>query len=61
MLRNSKPNSQKQKPDSQISRKQKRKEDALELAQLVYDMYLADQTEHASSAKIESKEEYKNA
>lgn len=40
VLSNSKPNSQKQKPDSQVSLKQKRKEDALELAELIYDMFV---------------------
>jgi hypothetical protein len=61
VIKNGELNSKTQKHDSQINLKQKRKEDALELAQLVYDMYLADQTDYSSNAKMKSEEEHKNA
>lgn len=55
MLNNSKPYDPKQKQDTQtIAPKQKRKQDALELAQLVYDMYVAHQTDRPTDDSIES-------
>lgn len=52
MLQSSGSDSSKQKTSAKLALKQKRKNDAHELAQLVYDMYIKDRTSLLPDGKI---------